>query len=69
MGVLKTNPIDYAIRYQSGCRDCADENGICPMNGTPCNSDAFRAVIEHTLRAWTYGIKYGYMENPFEGMK
>jgi hypothetical protein len=61
----KQDPINYAVYFGSGCRDCADANGVCPSAGTPCNTTTFRAVVEHTLGAWRYGIEHGFMENPF----
>lgn len=59
----KFDPIDYAMHYGSGCRDCADRNGTCD-NETPCNPEVFRAVVAHTLKAWRYGVKHGYIDNP-----
>lgn len=63
----KFDPIDYALHYGSGCRDCADAavRGVCDLNGTPCNPQVFRAAVKHALKAWEYGIKHGYMDNPF----
>jgi len=61
----KFGPVEYAMHYGPRCRDCADAFGTCPGNGTPCDPDAFKAVVEHTLKAWEYGIKHGFMDNPF----
>ncbi|MGK8640357.1 hypothetical protein ACRS7F_13375 [Brucella anthropi] len=57
--------IDYVMRYGGRCRDCADEDGICPTNGTPCEPKVKRAVIEHTLKSLEYGLSHGFIENPF----
>lgn len=66
----KFDPIDYAIQYGSGCRDCADARvrGVCDLNGTPCNTEMFRAAVKHAMKAWTYGIEHGYMDNPFSAL-
>lgn len=57
--------IDYVMRYGGRCSDCADEDGICPTNGTPCEPKVKRAVIEHTLKSLEYGLSHGFIENPF----
>ncbi|WP_435657231.1 hypothetical protein [Brucella pituitosa] len=57
--------IDYVMCYGGHCRDCADEDGICPRDGTPCGPAPKRAVIEHTLKALEYGISHGFIQSPF----
>lgn len=57
--------IDYVMRFGGRCRDCADEDGICPTNGTPCEPAPKRAVIEHTLKALEYGMSHGFIQSPF----
>jgi hypothetical protein len=52
----------YVSRWGGNCRDCADENGVCPNSGLPCG-DASKA-IEHVLKALEYGVKHGYISNP-----
>jgi hypothetical protein len=59
------DPVDYALHYGARCRDCADSDGVCPHDGTPCDPDVERAVVRRTLDAWRYGIANGYMDNPF----
>lgn len=59
------DPVDYALHYGARCRDCADSDGVCPQDGTPCDPDIERAVVRRTLDAWRYGIANGYMDNPF----
>jgi hypothetical protein len=61
----KFDPIEYAMHYGPRCRDCADENGVCPSSGMPCDPSVARAVVGHVLKAWDYGIRNGYMDNPF----
>lgn len=61
----KFEPIDYAMRFGGRCRDCADEDGTCPTTGVPCDPAVTRAVAKRCLEAWAYGIKHGFMENPF----
>lgn len=56
---------DYVVRYGGRCRDCADEDGVCPSKGTPCDPTVERAVISKTISALKYGIDHGFIENPF----
>lgn len=36
-------------RFQNGkemfCRDCADNNGICPYDGKPCDPDEINEIV------------------------
>lgn len=57
--------ISYVSRYGGMCRDCADECGVCPHDGTPCDTDQCRAVIAKTIRALRYGIQHGFIPNIF----
>lgn len=57
--------VSYVLRYGGRCRDCADEDGICPTNGIPCEPEVKRAVINHTLKALGYGISHGFIADPF----
>lgn len=51
--------VAYIQRYGGFCRDCADENGVCPSSGLPCaGSDK---AIRHVLAALDYGTKHGYL--------
>jgi len=59
------DPIDYALHYGGRCRDCADADGVCPSSGIPCDPSEARKAAGHILKAWSYGIQHGYMENPF----
>lgn len=56
--------IGYVMRYGGMCRDCADLDGVC-QSGQPCDTDQRRAVVEHTISALAYGIKNGFIANPF----
>lgn len=56
--------IGYVLRYGGMCRDCADMDGVC-QSGQPCDNDQRRAVVKHTIAALAYGIKYGFIANPF----
>jgi hypothetical protein len=51
--------INYIARYGGLCRDCADENGICPSKGLPCGGS--EKAIRHVLQALTYGIRTGHL--------
>jgi len=52
--------VDYIGRYGGRCRDCADENGVCPLSGLPCGGS--HKAIRHVLRALSYGVKHGYVK-------
>lgn len=52
--------IDYVLRYGGRCRDCADENGVCPSSGLPCSSA--RRAVEHVIDALAYGVRNGFLK-------
>lgn len=52
---------DYIAHYGSGCRDCADEDGSCPVTKMPCEPDLRRACFRHALKAINYGVQHGYL--------
>lgn len=52
----------YVARWGGNCRDCADENGVCPNTGLPCGGA--RKAIEHVIRALQYGVEHGYIASP-----
>lgn len=56
--------VKYVMRYGGMCRDCADMDGVC-SSGMPCDTEQRKAVVRHTLAALTYGIKHGFINNPF----
>jgi hypothetical protein len=41
--------VDYVARYGGMCRDCADNHGVCPTSGLPCDDP--QKAIERVLRA------------------
>jgi len=53
----------YVLQYGGMCRDCADENGVCPNSRMPCGTDQRLAVVRHTLAALEYGVRNGFIEN------
>lgn len=57
--------IGYVSRFGGRCRDCADAFGVCPNDGTPCDTDQRRAVIAKTIRALRYGIEHRFIPNIF----
>ncbi|MEK1908196.1 MAG: hypothetical protein AAAB13_20680 [Pseudomonas sp.] len=59
--------VGYVSRYGGMCRDCADEFGVCPHSGVPCDTDQRRAVIRKTIEALRYGIKHNFIPNIFGG--
>lgn len=54
--------VGYVARWGGNCRDCADENGVCPNSGLPCGGA--RKAIEHVINALQYGVLHGYVSNP-----
>lgn len=55
--------IDYVLRYNGRCRECADHHGLCP-NGLPCDVDDAKAAIRWVLKALNYGISNGFLTKP-----
>jgi len=51
--------VQYVLRFEGGCRDCADEAGVCPRDGLPCRDRA--KSIAFVLRALRYGVQNGYL--------
>jgi hypothetical protein len=54
--------VDFAMQFESGCRDCADAHGTCPSSGMPCDPDTRRATVAHTVRAINYGLANAYLD-------
>jgi hypothetical protein len=55
---------DYVMHYGGRCRDCADEDGICPSTGLPCDQPLKRKAVEFVLEAITYGHEHGFIVAP-----
>lgn len=53
---------DYVVHFTKGCRDCADNNGVCPNSGLPCSG--YREAIKTVLKALEYGINNGHAPDP-----
>lgn len=51
--------VDYIARYGGRCRDCADNDGVCPNSGLPCAHND--KAIRHVLSAINYGVKHGFI--------
>lgn len=58
---LTKEMIDYIGRYGGLCRDCADENGVCPTSGLPCAGR--EKAIRHVLSAYNYGVANGFIDD------
>lgn len=52
--------INYVARYGGMCRDCADEDGVCPNSGLPCRGSD--KAIRHVINALNYGFWHGYLK-------
>lgn len=57
--------VDYALQYGGHCRDCADENGVCPGSGLPC--DGARKAVTHVVQALRSGLQHGYLRANHQG--
>jgi hypothetical protein len=53
--------VRYIGRYGGMCRDCADEDGVCPGSGLPCDGNACDRAIRHVIDALNYGHKHAYL--------
>lgn len=62
---MTSDLINYVGRYGGFCRDCADNDGACPLSGMPCDPKQQTAVIKHTIEALKYGIEHGFIKSPF----
>ncbi len=60
---LSDEVVSYVARYGGMCRDCADEAGVCPNSGLPCDDDGDKA-IRHVIKALNYGFGKGYLKFP-----
>jgi hypothetical protein len=55
--------VAYVTQYGGHCRDCADENGVCPSSGLPCGGS--EKAIRFVFNALSYGVKHKYISSPF----
>ena len=53
--------VTYIMRYGGMCRGCADEDGVCPTSGLPCDTKDARKAVAWVLNAYKYGIKHDYI--------
>jgi hypothetical protein len=56
--------IEYVASFGGRCRDCADEDGICPHSSLPCEPELARKAIRSVITALRYGNFHGYVESP-----
>jgi hypothetical protein len=52
--------VSYVLQYGGRCRDCADEDGVCPYSGLPC-AGAEKAV-RFVLGVLDYGYSHGFLK-------
>ena len=43
--------VAFVSRFGGFCRDCADEDGVCPTKGLPCDSGLRAKAIDHVVAA------------------
>lgn len=58
----------YVSRYGGFCRDCADENGTCPVKGLPCDFTESKKAIRRVLEAINYGIEHDFLPDKPEAL-
>jgi hypothetical protein len=51
--------VEYIQMYGGRCRDCADNDGVCPSSGLPCGGS--EKAIRRVLDALAYGVNHGYI--------
>lgn len=51
--------IDFAVHYGPRCRDCADEDGVCPATGIGCGER--QKAVEFVVDALIYGRTHGFI--------
>jgi hypothetical protein len=59
--------VEYVAQYGGRCRDCADEDGICPSSGLACDTAVERKAIKFVVERLQYGVGHGFIRSPFEG--
>lgn len=58
--VVTDEVVDYVLRYGGRCRDCADEDGVCPASGLPCAGR--EKAVRFVLDALSYGLRHGFLK-------
>lgn len=53
--------IQYVLRYGGRCRDCGDEDGVCPSSGLPCGGG--EKAVGFVVDALNFGLNHGYIQN------
>lgn len=56
--------VRYVSRWGGSCRDCADNDDICPRDGLPCGIGARHVAIRNVIKALNYGYSHGYLSPP-----
>lgn len=60
--LLGPDVVDFVVQYGPRCRDCADEDGVCPINSIPCGDK--RKIVEYVINAINYGVKNNFLPEP-----
>jgi hypothetical protein len=55
--------VRYVGRFSGQCRDCADEHGVCPSSGLPCD-ERHEKAIRYVITALNYGFGKGFLPPP-----
>jgi len=59
VSVISDAIVEYVAQYGGRCRDCADNNGVCPYDGLPCEDS--KKAIRYVLNAFKYGMDNGFI--------
>jgi hypothetical protein len=60
--VVAEDEVAFATHYGPRCRDCADEDGVCPASGIGCGER--EKAVRFVLGAVAYGREYGFIRKP-----
>lgn len=58
--LLPPQTLRYVSQFGGFCRDCADNRGVCPNSGLPCD-DRLKA-IKWVIDAINYGAEHGFLK-------
>ena len=56
------NTLAYVQHFGGRCRECADNRGVCPNTGLPCNPEQRVQAIKWVVDAINYGTEHGFMK-------
>jgi hypothetical protein len=60
VNLLPKETLAYVQQFGGRCRDCADNRGVCPNSGLPCEERG--KAIKWVIDAINYGVGAGYLK-------